>query len=269
MEREELGVFRENALKKRLADGRPALGCWLDMASPIAAEIVGLAGYDFVIIDHEHGPGTLADGLALLQALSATPATALMRVPANDPVYVKRALDLGVEGLMFPNINSAEEARAAVGACHYPPRGTRGAAYGMVRGGNYGLCGERYRETCGDELLVICQIETAAAVDAIPEIAAVPGVDSLFVGPYDLSGSIGKLGRFDDPEAAALLDRAERAILDTGLIYGTIPVAGRSAADLAARGARLVVGGSDISFVRTGAVQQVEAFRAAFGERRP
>lgn len=260
-------MFRENALKKRLAAGRPALGCWLDMASPMAAEIVGLAGYDFVVIDHEHGPGTLADGLALLQALSGTPATALMRVPANDPVYVKRALDLGVEGLMFPNVNSADEARAAVAACHYPPRGTRGAAYGMVRGADYGLRGEGYRDSCGDELLVICQIETAAAVDAIPEIAAVPGVDSLFVGPYDLSGNVGKLGRFDDAEVAALLDRAERAIVDSGRVYGTIPVAGRPMADLVARGARLVVAGNDIGFVRTGALQQVEAFRAACGER--
>ena len=261
-------MFRENTLKNHLAAGRPALGCWLDMASPMAAEIIGLAGYDFVIIDHEHGPGTLADGLALLQALSGTSATAIMRVPVNDPVYVKRALDLGVEGLMFPNVNSAEEARAAVSACHYPPRGTRGAAYGMVRGADYGLRGEHYRETCGDELLVICQIETAAAVDAIPEIAAVPGVESLFVGPYDLSGSIGRLGQFDDPEVEALLDRAERAILDTRLVYGTIPVTGRSTADLVARGARLVAAGSDIGFVRAGAVQQVEAFRAACGESR-
>lgn len=260
-------MFRDNALKKRLAEGRPALGCWLDLASPMAAEIVGLAGYDFVVIDHEHGPGTLADGLALLQALSGTPATALMRVPANDPVYVKRALDIGVEGLMFPNVNSAEEARAAVSACHYPPRGTRGAAYGMVRGADYGLLGDGYRDSCGERLLVVCQIETAAAVDAIAEIAAVPGVDALFVGPYDLSGNIGKLGQFQDPEVAALLDRAERAILDSGSIYGTIPVAGRSMADLVARGARLVTAGSDIGFVRTGAVQQVETFRAACGER--
>ncbi len=258
-----MNVFRENALKKRLAKGHATLGCWLDMTSPMAAEIVGLAGYDFVIIDHEHGPGTLADARALLQALSGAPATTILRVPANDPVYVKRALDLGVEGLMFPSINTAEDARAAVSACHYPPRGVRGAAYGMIRGADYGLCGEHYRDACGDELLVICQIETAAAVEAIPQIAATPGVEALFVGPYDLSGSIGKLGRFDDAEVAALLDRAERAILDSGVIYGTIPTKNRSLEDLIARGARLIAAGSDIGFVRTGAVQQVTAFRAA------
>lgn len=260
-------MFRENRLKRTLAAGRPAVGCWLDMASPMAAEIVGLAGYDFVVIDHEHGPGTLADGLHLLQALSGTPATAVMRVPSNDPVYLKRALDLGVEGIMVPSVNSAEEARAVVAACRYPPAGVRGAAYGMARGADYGLAGTRYRDTAADELLIICQIETAGAVAAVPDIAAVPGVDCLFIGPYDLSGSIGRLGRFDAPEVAALLDRAERAIVDTGTIYGTIPVPGRPVETLLDRGCRLVVAGGDIGFVRQGAVAQVEAFRRAVEER--
>ncbi|MBP2312427.1 HpcH/HpaI aldolase family protein [Azospirillum soli] len=260
-------MFRENRLKRTLAQGRPALGCWLDMASPVAAEIVGLAGFDCVVIDHEHGPGSLRDGLALLQALSGTPCTAIMRVPSNDPVYIKRALDIGVEGIMVPSVNSAEEARAAVAACRYPPAGARGAAYGMARGADYGLCGERYRDGCGDELLIICQIETVAAVEAIPEIAAVDGVDMLFVGPYDLSGDFGRLGRFDDPEVLALLERAERAILDSGKLYGTIPVKNRPMDVLANAGCRLVVAGSDIAFVRNGALAQVDAFRRAVGER--
>ncbi len=259
-------MFRENRLKRTLAAGRPALGCWLDMASPVAAEIVGLAGFDCVVIDHEHGPGSLRDGLALLQALSGTPCTAIMRVPSNDPIYIKRALDIGVEGIMVPSVNSAEEARAAVAACRYPPAGTRGAAYGMARGADYGLCGERYRDGCGDELLIISQIETVAAVEAIPEIAAVDGVDMLFVGPYDLSGNVGRLGRFDDPEVLALLERAERAILESGKLYGTIPVKNRPMEVLADAGCRLVVAGSDIGFVRNGALAQVDAFRRAVGE---
>ncbi|MCW2248759.1 4-hydroxy-2-oxoheptanedioate aldolase [Azospirillum fermentarium] len=260
-------MFRENRLKRTLAAGRPALGCWLDMASPVAAEIIGLAGYDFVVIDHEHGPGTLADGQHLLQALSGTAATAVMRVPSNDPVYLKRALDLGVEGIMVPSVNSADEARAVVAACRYPPAGIRGAAYGMARGADYGLAGTRYRDTAADELFIICQIETADAVAAVPDIAAVPGVDCLFIGPYDLSGSIGRLGRFDEPEVAVLLDRAERAILNTGTVYGTIPVPGRPMETLLERGCRLVVAGGDIGFVRQGAVAQVEAFRRAVEER--
>ncbi len=258
-------MFRTNGLKRRLAEGRPALGCWLGMASPIAAEIVGLAGFDCAVIDHEHGPGSLGDGLALLQALSGTGCTGIMRVPANDPVYIKRALDIGVEGIMVPSVNSVEEARAAVAACRYPPAGVRGAAYGLVRAADYGLCGERYRDGCADELLVICQIESAAAVEAIPGIAAVEGVDALFVGPYDLSGSIGRLGRFDDPEVRALLDRAERAILDSGKPYGTIPVKGRPMESLLAAGCRLVVAGSDVGFLRGGAAALRESFAAAAG----
>lgn len=258
-------MFRENRLKRALAERRPALGCWLDMVSPIAAEIVGLAGFDCAVIDHEHGPGGLTDGLALLQALSGTACTAIMRVPANDPVRIKRALDIGVEGLMIPSVNSAEEARAAVAACRYPAAGMRGAAYGLVRGADYGLCGERYRDTCGVEQLIILQIETLRAVEAIPEIAAVEGVDMLFVGPYDLSGDFGRLGRFDDPDVVALLERAERAILDSGTLYGTIPVPGRSLETLVATGCHLVVAGSDVGFVRNGALAQIEAFRKAAG----
>ena len=260
-------MFRENRLKRSLAAGRAALGCWLDMRSAVAAEIVGLAGYDCAVIDHEHGPGSLGDGLALLQALAGTGCTGLMRVPANDPVYLKRALDIGVEGVMIPSVNSAEEARAAVAACRYPPAGLRGAAYGMARGADYGLCGERYRDGCADELLIICQIESLAAVEAIPEIAAVEGVDMLFVGPYDLSGSFGRLGRFDDPEVLALLDRAERAILECGTLYGTIPVKNRPMEMLVGRGCHLVVAGGDIGFVRAGAQAQVDAFRQAAGGR--
>ncbi|WP_448202966.1 HpcH/HpaI aldolase family protein [Azospirillum sp. sgz302134] len=258
-------MFRENRLKRALAQGRPALGCWLDMMSPVAAEIVGLAGYDCAVIDHEHGPGALSNGLALLQALSGTGCTALMRVPANDPVYIKRALDIGVEGIMIPAVNSAAEARAAVAACRYPPGGVRGAAYGMARGADYGLCGERYRDACADELFIICQIETLDAIEAIPEIAAVDGVDMLFVGPYDLSGSFGRLGRFDEPEVLNLLERAERAILASGKLYGTIPVKNRPLETLVAAGAQLVVSGGDIGFMRTGALAQVEAFRKATG----
>ncbi|MEJ0067577.1 MAG: aldolase/citrate lyase family protein [Pseudomonadota bacterium] len=120
-------MYRPNALKQRLAAGKKALGCWLGMASPIAAEMLALAGYDFLLIDNEHGPASLTESVALLQAMSATPVTSVMRVPWNDPVYLKRALDIGVEGVMIPAIDTAEQAVAAVRACRYPPAGIRAA----------------------------------------------------------------------------------------------------------------------------------------------
>ena len=259
-------MYRDNPLKARLAAGRPALGCWLSWAYPVAAEVIGLAGYDCVVIDHEHGFGGLAETVGCLQALSATAAAAVVRVPWNDPVYIKRVLDLGVDGIMVPSVSTAEEARAAVAACRYPPRGLRGAAYGQARAADYGLAKQRYRDAADDALLIICQIETLAGVDNIAEIAAVDGVDVLFVGPYDLSGSLGKLGRFDDPQVADTIRAAERAIMATGVWLGALPSLGRSPAAMVADGADLVVGAGEVGLLRDAALADVSAFRRATGD---
>lgn len=261
-------MLRDNPVKRRLGQGQAVVGCWLALANAAAAEIIGLSGVDFGLIDNEHGPATLTESRFLIQALSATPAASVMRVPWNDPVYVKRALDLGLEGIMFPAVSSADEARAAVAACRYPPKGIRGYGMGLARAGDYGLAKGRYLDTVDDQLLVICQIESAQAVEAIPDIAAVAGIDVLFVGPYDLSASIGKLGRFDDPEVRDLLRRAEGAILGSGRVYGSIPIPGRTVTDLVAAGSRFVIAGSDVGFVRSGAQALVDAWGGARPEGR-
>jgi len=254
-------VYRENGFKKRLLGGERCFGCWLHLCSPIAAEVLALAGYDAMIIDHEHGSGDLVGAIQIMQAMSATPAAPILRVPWNDPVELKRALDTGPEAVMIPSVNSADEARAAVAACRYPPDGIRGAAYGLVRASDYGLAAQDYFETVQDRLLVICQIETVAAVDAIPEIAAVDGVDMLFIGPFDLSGNIGKLGRFDDAEVIALRERAEDAIKAAGKLLGGLAVPNLSIADMAARGYDFVTAASDITLMRDAALAQLTAMR--------
>jgi len=259
-------MYRDNPLTAKLRAGRPGLGCWLTLGDSATAEILGLAGYDCVLMDHEHGAIDLRETLTCLQALSALPAAGLIRVPWNDPVYIKRVLDLGVEGVMVPSVNSAEEARAAVAACRYPPGGVRGAAYPIVRAADYGLARDRYRQTGEGNLLILCQIESAQAVEAVPDIAAVDGVDVLFVGPYDLSGSIGRLGRFDDPEVAALVRRAERAVKDSGRWLGALPSLGRTPADMVRDGADLVIAGSDVRLLRDAARAEVAAFRTAAGD---
>jgi len=256
-------MYRENSFKRRLLAGGRGYGCWLHLCSPIAAEVLALAGYDAMIIDHEHGSGDLIGAIQIMQAISATPAAPIIRVPWNDPVALKRALDTGPEGVMIPSINSADEARAAVAACRYPPDGARGAAYGLVRASNYGLAAKDYFENVRDNLLIMCQIETAGAVDAIPDIAATDGVDMLFIGPIDLSGSVGKLGRFDDAEVIALRERAEDEIKASGKLLGGLAVPHLSIADMTARGYDFVTAASDISLLRDAALTQLKDMRGS------
>jgi len=254
-------MYRENHFKKRMLAGERCFGCWLHLCSPIAAEVLALAGYDAMIIDHEHGAGDLVDAIRIMQAMSATPSAPILRLPWNDPVEIKRALDTGPEAVMIPSVNSAEQARAAVAACRYPPDGIRSAAYGLVRASDYGMAARDYFETLQERLLVICQVETARAVDAIPAIAAIDGVDMLFIGPFDLSGDLGKLGRFDDEEVIALRERAEDAIKAAGKLLGGLAVPNLSIADMAARGYDFVTAASDVTLMRDAALAQLREMR--------
>lgn len=254
-------MFRENPLKARLRAGQPAIGGWLTFGSAVVAEIMGLAGYDAVMIDLEHGFAGLTETVHCLQALSATPAAGLVRVPANDAVVLKRVLDIGVEGVMIPSVGSAAEARAAVAACRYPPAGIRGAAYGMVRASDYGQARAAYLAGAEDNLLIIGQIESREGLAAIEEIAAVDGIDCLFVGPYDLSGSLGHLGAFGEPAVRDAILEAERRIAATGVWLGALPSLGRSPAAMTRDGVRLVIAAADTGLLRKAAAAEVEAFR--------
>jgi 4-hydroxy-2-oxoheptanedioate aldolase len=259
-------MYRKNRLKQKLGDGGKALGCWLQMASAPAAEIIGQAGFDCIIIDNEHGPGDGVMAISQMRALSASPATALVRVPWNDLVHIKRSLDAGAEGLMIPYINSAEEARAAADACFYPPAGNRGAALGAIRAADYGRSREEYLRSINDNLFIILQIETVRAIEAIPEIAATDGVDMLFIGPTDLSADIGKLGQGSDPELLALIERAEAAIKASGKLMGIIPFAGLGLDEIYARGYDLVMAASDVALLREGADAKIAAAAPVIGK---
>lgn len=254
-------MYRENSFKQRMLAGERCFGVWLHLGSPVAAELLALAGFDALIIDHEHGSGELTGAIQLMQGISATSSSPIIRVPWNDPVVLKRALDIGPQGVMIPSINSAEDARAAITACRYPPEGRRGAAYGLVRASDYGLAAQEYIDNLCDNMLIICQIESAEAVEAIPEIAAVEGVGMLFIGPIDLSGSIGKLGQFGDPEVIALRERAEEAIKASGKLLGGLAVPNLSIADMANRGYDFVTAASDITLLRDAALGQLKEMR--------
>jgi len=178
---------RTNVAKKLLREGKPAIGTWISTRSPIQAEMMGHVGFDWILVDTEHGE-TDIDALAgMLQAISATPTNPLVRLTANEPWFFKKALDLGAYGVVVPMVNSVEDAKAAVQACRYPPLGGRG--WGPTRGVMYG--GSDYFEKANDELLLIVQTESRTAVEQIHEILSLPGIDGCFIGPNDLSVSYG------------------------------------------------------------------------------
>lgn len=254
-------MFRENALKTRLAAGKKALGCWCFTDNNISAEILGHAAYDFVLIDHEHGFGNPAAAVGQMQALQAFPATVLVRVAENDPVPIKRALDIGAEGVMVPMIETAAEAAAAVAACRYPPAGIRGCANAVVRAADYGIRAADYLAQANDQVFVMLQIESRKAIDNIAEIAAVAGVDVLFMGPSDLAASTGHPGDFDNPAVKSAIEDCVAAVKAAGKPLGAVPHSGLGWRELFAAGYDIVAAGSDISLLRTAAMEQVAIHR--------
>ncbi|MFB3881043.1 MAG: HpcH/HpaI aldolase/citrate lyase family protein [Armatimonadota bacterium] len=193
-----------NWIRDRVLKGEIVSGTWLNLGSSITAEIAGLAGFDWVVVDLEHGAGGHDSALHQLQAISATPAAPIVRVAWNEAPRVKRVLDLGAAGAVIPWITSAEEAKQAVAAMRYPPQGIRGAA-SMTRAADFGAKQKEYLATANEKLLTVAQIETERTLANLDGIAAVDGVDVLFVGPFDLSLSMGIPTQYADPRFRSAL----------------------------------------------------------------
>src|SRR6266513_5923126 len=180
-----------NQFKRAIASGKTPIGAWLMSGAPSTAEALASVGFDFLVVDMEHTPIDTPQMIGILQTIAGTPAQAIVRPPWNDMVMVKRALDAGAQSLLFPFVQNAEEAKRAVASTRYPPAGVRGVA-AMHRGSRYGTV-PNYQKRAHEEICVIVQIETLTAFDQLEAIAAVPGVDSIFIGPADLSASLGFL----------------------------------------------------------------------------
>ncbi|MGH8777539.1 HpcH/HpaI aldolase family protein [Paraburkholderia sp.] len=214
-----------NPLKQRLRESDALFGLWLSLGSDAAAEALAHAGFDWLLIDMEHSPNDSGDVTSQLRAIAAAhlPSEPVVRVPASDGWLVKRVLDAGARTLMFPNIESADEAAHAVRLTRYPatdmPDGQRGVA-GAVRAAAYGMRRD-YVQNANAQIATIVQIESARAVEAVDEIAATPGVDCLFVGPADLAASLGHLGDSKHPEVqeaiAHISEAARRAGIGSGI----------------------------------------------------
>ncbi|MEQ8966808.1 MAG: aldolase/citrate lyase family protein [Azospirillaceae bacterium] len=195
-----MALDRVRDLKRRINSGQEVYGSWLTFTDPAVAEIAAGTGFDFVVIDGEHGGLGLETQQRLMTALNGSSTVPLVRLAANDPVWAKQALDGGAEGVVVPDVRSAQAAAAVVAACRYPPDGVRG--FGPRRAARYGRDGAAYVAAANEALMVVIQIEHREAVEALDAILDVPGIDALMIGPNDLSGSYGRLGQYDDPEVA-------------------------------------------------------------------
>jgi 2-dehydro-3-deoxyglucarate aldolase/4-hydroxy-2-oxoheptanedioate aldolase len=209
-----------NRFKRDIAAGKSPIGCWLASGAPSTAEALGCAGFDFLVVDTEHTPIDPPQMVDILRTIAGTPAQAIVRPPWNDMVMVKRVLDAGAQTLLLPFVQSAEEAKLAVSFTRYPPAGVRGVA-GTHRGSRYGTIPD-YVKRAHEQICVIVQIETMTSFAQIEAIAAVPGVDSLFIGPSDLSASMGLLGDMGNPAVQEKLAAGAQACKRVGKPCGII-----------------------------------------------
>lgn len=236
-------------------------GTWLNLGSSVTAELAGLAGFDWVLLDHEHGPGGEDTLLHQLQAVSATPAVPIVRIAANEVTRYKRALDMGAHGIMAPFVSTVAEAQAAVAAMRYPPRGIRGVAKAH-RGVGFGADFEEYYLHAHEWLVNVVQIETAGAIANIDGIAAIDGVDVLFVGPADLTYSMGIRDQLDHPQFLAAVRDVVAAARKHGKAAGILVQTPALVARCREWGFTFVALGSDSGAVRAGLQQNLAALGA-------
>jgi 4-hydroxy-2-oxoheptanedioate aldolase len=228
----------------------PAIGTFLHFHDTMVAELAGEAGYDYLMLDMEHGVGSLKDMVPMLQAARAGGARGLVRAPSADPVWLGRLMDAGADGVMVPQVNTAAQAAAIATGARYAPEGRRGMAATIIRGSSYGLELPGYLATYRQQFLLIAQIETSEAVDNAGAICAVEGVDMIFFGPYDLSASLGHLGQPDHPTVQEAFRHVAACVKANGKRLSCLPTPETSARDLFQAGCDLVISGSDMSFLR-------------------
>jgi 4-hydroxy-2-oxoheptanedioate aldolase len=239
-------------LKQRLLNGETLNGCWLNLGSAVTAEIVGLSGFDWVLIDLEHGAGSESTTLSQIQALEHTSAGVIVRAESTEPQRIHRVLDMGAEGVMCPKVRNAEEALKVVKGLHYPPFGNRGVAK-MVRATQFAQNFNDYYQKSRDQILGVVQIETIEGLSPLDEVAAIDGVDVLFIGPADLSMELGIFGQFDHPTFVDALNKivaaAKKANKAVGILFFN-PDDYQRYHDL---GIRFLACGADATFVAEGA----------------
>jgi len=239
--------FRQDVIaRKRL------IGCWSALGDPITTEVLGLAGFDWLLLDGEHAPNDVLTLIPQLMALKDSPSAPVVRPPWNDTVTLKRLLDAGFYNFLIPFVQSADDARRAVSATRYPPEGVRGVSVAH-RSNHYGTV-ENYMATINDNITILVQIESRAGVEALDEIASVPGVDGLFIGPSDLAAGFGHLGDVHHAEVQEAMGRVFEIAAKYDKPVGILAPVEADARRYMKMGATFVAVGSDLGVFR-GATQ--------------
>ena len=246
-------------LRKRVLAGEVLAGTFCNLGSAITTEIAGRAGFDWLLLDLEHGAGDQSELMHQLQAAGAADTPALVRIAWNEPWRFKRVLDAGAAGVMVPWVSTPEEARAAADAMRYFPDGVRGAAT-LIRANGFSRNRDEYLAAANDNLLTVVQIETRLAVDNAAAIAAVDGVDVLFVGPFDLSIGLGIRGQFDHPRLTAALETVVAGARAAGKAAGILLQRTDQVAATVERGFTFIAIGSDAGLVANGMAELADAF---------
>jgi 4-hydroxy-2-oxoheptanedioate aldolase len=249
-----------NYFKRRLLAGEALYGLWSTIPDAMAVEALAGAGFDWMVLDTEHTSVEVSQILPLLQAAAPHPTDCIVRPVVNDTALIKRHLDQGAQTLILPQIQSADEARAAVAAVRYPPRGVRGVA-GTMRAAGYGRIRD-YAKRADDEICLILQVETAAAMERLEEIAGVDGVDAIFIGPSDLAASMGHLGEPGHPEVRAAILTAIDRLNAIGKPAGLLSLDPDFARTAVTQGARFVAIGLDMALLVNAADSLARSFRA-------
>lgn len=249
-----------NKFKAALKEHRQQVGVWNSIGGNTVCEILANCGFDWVLVDTEHSPVEVADVLPALQTIAGYPeVSAVVRPATNDAVLIKRMLDMGAQTLLIPYVQSPEEAAAAVSAMQYPPKGIRGVA-GITRASLFGEA-EEYLANAEQELCLIVQVETATALAQIDEIAAVEGVDAVFIGPADLSSSMGYPGQTEHPEVIAAIEGAIKRLNDLGVPAGILTLDESFAQRCIELGTCFTAVGVDLEIIASGTKDLRERFR--------
>lgn len=213
--------IHETPFKRRLLAGEALTGLWLGLANPYTAEMAATAGFDWLLLDAEHSPNDLKSLLGQLQAIAPYASHPIVRPPVGDSVLIKQYLDIGVQTLLMPMVETAEQAAALVSAMRYPPRGIRGVGHVLARAARWGTVDD-YLARADDELCLLVQVETLQGLENLEAIAATEGVDGVFIGPADLSASMGHLGDYGHPEVLTAIHNAITRLRAVGKVAGIV-----------------------------------------------